>query len=560
MYFAAGDGPFYFAQMLRKLGWFPVIWRADEGFGVNHGFRLWYDYALQLVIKILSEAGLNWWWIDKLLWFGAIATALYASYSFGKYFFKKPYAYLTPVVYVFNTYFLLLFSGGQLGVTLAYAYFPLVLIQFIRSLEESRRFSLSQAVRRGLSLALLTIFDLRFAYLLIAALALYHLLYRIKHGIKGFWVSVMDVGVAFVITLGVHAFWIVPTLLMGGAGVGGLDNEIINPGMLRFLSFADFSHALSLLHPNWPENFFGKVYFLQPEFLVIPILAFASLFFTKRKSDNLPRWQAGRSRITFFALLVLLGAFSAKGVQEPFGGVYAWMFTHIPGFVMFRDPTKFYIYIALSYSVLIPFMLERVNKKIALFVFAIFWLFTVRAVFMGEVEGNFRPLHLPTEYIQLKDLVVSDSVPSRTLWIPQREKFSYASDTHPLLFADQLFSGASVSAVIKLAGTPDFMTTLAAAGVRYVVVPLDLEQRLFLNDYRFDSGQRGALITALKNTPLVQIPDFHDVAVFENNTFTFVSAGPVSLTRQQRLTDIGLAISVISLATCAGVLVIRRKK
>ena len=35
-------------------------------------------------------------------------------------------------------------------------------------------------------------------------------------------------------------------------------------------------HALSLLHPNWPENLFGKVYFLQPEFLILPILAFSA--------------------------------------------------------------------------------------------------------------------------------------------------------------------------------------------------------------------------------------------------------------------------------------------
>lgn len=51
-FFSAGDGPFYFAETIRKLGWFPVIWRADEGLGTNHAFRFWYDYSLQLVIKI----------------------------------------------------------------------------------------------------------------------------------------------------------------------------------------------------------------------------------------------------------------------------------------------------------------------------------------------------------------------------------------------------------------------------------------------------------------------------------------------------------------------------
>jgi hypothetical protein len=214
---------------------------------------------------------------------------------------------------------------------------------------------------------------------------------------------------------------------------------------------------------------------------------------------------------------------------------------------MFRDPTKFYVYIALGYSILIPFMLERINKKIVLGIFVVFWLFTIRAVFLGQVKGNLRPMQIPAEYVQLKNLLVSDSVPSRTLWIPQREKFAYTSDTHPLLYADQIFPGASVSAVITAAGTADFMTTLAAAGVRYVIVPQDIEQRLFLHDYRFDDGQRRALIAALVHTPLVRNSDFSNVAVFENKQFTFIPNIPASVVRQQQLTNIGLVISGVFL-------------
>ncbi|KKW11029.1 MAG: seg [Microgenomates group bacterium GW2011_GWC1_49_7] len=563
MYFSAGDGPFYFAETIRNLGWLPVIWRADEGFGANHGFRLWYDYALQLVIKILSSLGMSWWWIDKLLWVGAGAVAVYGSYTLGKYFFKKPYVYFVPVIYAVNSYVLLLFAGGQLGVLWAYAYIPLVLIACIRAIDDHRGFSLSHAVRRGLSLALLAALDLRFAYLLMGALALYHLFYRLKHGIKGFWMSMLDVGVSLLVTVGIHAFWILPGVLAGG-GSAGLDNELTNPGMLRFLSFADFSHAISLLHPNWPENLFGKIYFLQPEFLALPFLAFSSLLFIKPKTDN-------RKQITFFALVALLGAFLAKGVNEPFGGIFQWMFTHVPGFVMFRDPTKFYVFIAISYSVLIPFTLNHLAKRIIskksfiiyhspFIIFGVFWLFTIRALFVGDVRGNFRPMQLPEEYVQLKNLFVADPIPSRTLWIPQREKFAYTSDVHPLLYADQLFPGASVSAVIALAETPDFMTMLAAAGVGYIVVPQDTQQRLFLNDYRYDSKERDALIAALKKTPLVQNSAFDRVAVFENHEFTFASELPTSLGRQQRFTNIGLTISILSLATSVGVLAFQRRK
>ncbi len=534
MYFSAGDAPFYFPEMIRRLGWLPVLWRADEGFGANHGFRLWYDYTLQLVIKILSSVGFTWWWIDKFLWVGAVGVALYGAYTLGKHFLKKPYAYLVPFVYVANTYFLLLFSGGQLGVAWGYALTPIVLASFMEH---------AGIAKRGLLFALLCLADLRLAYLAAGAIIFWSLCFAKKK---------FSFIVPFLIAAGINAFWILPAVLTGGAGVGGLDNELTNPGMLRFLSFADFPHALSFLHPNWPENLFGKIYFLQPEFLVVPVIAFSSLLFKDKK-------------IRFFAFLALTGSFLAKGVQEPFGFIYQWAFTHIPGFVMFRDPTKFYVSIALGYSVLIPFALERIQEMIndkrlkindktnvigsfiihhlSLIVFVMFWLFTIRAVFLGQVKGNFRPMQIPSEYVQLKNLLTADPAPSRTLWIPQREKFAYASDTHPLLYADQLFPGASVSALIAVTQTPDFMQTLTKAGAKYVIVPEDLEQRLFLNDYRFDGGQRRALIEALVKTPLVQDSAFGPVAVFENTQFTFTSDSPASVARQQQLTNIGLVVS-----------------
>ncbi len=236
------------------------------------------------------------------------------------------------------------------------------------------------------------------------------------------------------------------------------------------------------------------------------------------------------------------------------------MFTHVPGFVMFRDPTKFYVCIAIGYSVLIPFVLQRINKKILPVLFVIFWIFTIRAVFLGGVRGNFRPLQLPQEYVQLKNLLTADPVPSRTLWIPQQEKFAFESDVHPLLYADQLFPAASMSAIMKLAGTQDFMSILEGAGVRYVVVPQDVERRLFLTDYRFDAGERRALIESLQHTRLVQDSAFHSIAVFENSQFTFISERPASLVRQQLFTDIGLIISVLFIVTSAGILVILRTK
>ena len=78
-----------------------------------------------------------------------------------------------------------------------------------------------------------------------------------------------------------NLYWVLPLLMLKENTLDALGSAYTTVGALRFFSFADFSHSLSLLHPNWPENLFGKTYFLQPEFLLLPMLAFSSLLFVK---------------------------------------------------------------------------------------------------------------------------------------------------------------------------------------------------------------------------------------------------------------------------------------
>ena len=125
---------------------------------------------------------------------------------------------------------------------------------------------------------------------------------------------------------------------------------------VKFFSFAKLEDTIGLLHPNWPENVFGKVGFPKPEFFILPLLAFCSLFFIKNEEKN------KRKYILYFIVLGLLGIFLAKGTNEPFGVIYLWMFNHIPGFVMFRDPSKWYILIVISYSMLIPYSISKIYE------------------------------------------------------------------------------------------------------------------------------------------------------------------------------------------------------
>ncbi len=528
-YLSSGDLDFFWKEQIQHLSWIPNVFRTDVGFGWSGIMSLWLDYPFRLVLKLLSAIGLSWFFIEKLLWMAVFIIAAYSSYCLAKYILKSRLSsWLASFIYIANTYFLLLFSGGQLGVALAYAFAPFVLFRFIESLD-TKKPTIKKAITNGLWLTLLIIFDLRLAYLAFGVIFLYQIISRRFH--------IRSTSISVLVAMAVHAFWILPTI-MTQTGPSVMGEDFTNPGMLRFLSFADFSHTISLLHPNWPENLFGKVYFLQPEFLLIPLVAFCSLLFITQAKN--------KKHILFLGLLVLIGAFFAKGTQPPFGGIFTWCFQHIPGFIMFRDPTKFYMLTAIGYSVLIPFTLSKINKYFVYALFGVFWLILLRAVATGEVKGNFQPIQLPQEYVQLKDQLVQDTKSSRTLWIPNKENFAYYSDIHPVLQMNQLFKDMSLSELATVATSSAFLETLNNAGVKYVIVPMNIEGKIFMRDYKYNNDLRMSIVNALKSTPLKQNANYVDIAVFENPQFQDMKITvPDIVQTQQYYANVGVLISVV---------------
>src|SRR4029079_9609109 len=139
-----------------------------------------------------------------------------------------------------------------------------------------------------------------------------------------------------VITFLLHFYWIFPIIMMGRNPASDLSDIYTSSQSLAFFSFAKLENAIGLLHPNWPENIFGKVAFLRPEFLLLPIFAFSSLFFVEKED------KAKKILLLSLILLSIISIFLAKVTNEPFGEIYKFLFNAVPGFVMFRDSTKWY--------------------------------------------------------------------------------------------------------------------------------------------------------------------------------------------------------------------------
>lgn len=475
---SAGDWPYLFVENIREFSFFPeahFLWLAP-----------YYQIPAKIAVVYLK---IPWEIYERIFWFWPFIVLSIAS----SYYLTR--SFVGVLVYTTNTYILMITGGGQMGVALAYSIAPFILGIFIKLTDNLKISNLKLPLIAGLILAIQMMFDPRITYITLLASVLYvafSIKGKIFKSLKTIYLLLVSIGIGLLL----NSYWIVPMLR------GNLPQEYKGFGNIsdfKFFSFAQFSNTLSLLHPNWPENIFGKIGFMKPEFLVLPILAYSSLLFANSKR-----------KILFFAFLGLLGAFLAKGASEPFGEINLWLFKYFLGMSMFRDPTKWYLLVALSFSFLIPFTLvsikDRLNSKLPFIIFVIFFIFLARPAILGNLSGTFNPQPVPKEYIELKEFLKSDSEFYTTLWVPDIQRFGFYSTSHPALSSDQFLS---------LEEIPESKELLGKSKVKYVIVPYDSRKELFTTDRKYDEKKYDYTINVLREIPwLAEKSHFGRIVVF----------------------------------------------
>ncbi len=386
----------------------------------------------------------------------------------------------------------------------------------------------------GIAVSLQVLFDPRLAYVTLVGVVLYTiilLLSKVKQLTPLFIGRIVLFGfiIPIAIVVSLHAFWILPTALYRENPLQKFGTEYVSFDAVEFFSFATFPQTLSFLHPNWPENIFGKVYFMKPEFLVIPLLAFLGLLFIKRGKGK----EKEGNYILSFAFVALVGSFFAKGSNPPFGELYLWMFGNIPGFMMFRDPTKWYVLIATSYTILIPYSITifydwlgtvtknkkptyRFAPKLFLIIVCGYFLWLILPALQGTIGGTLRQHQLPQEYLDLENFLRKDNDFSRTLWIPKAQRFGYYSEKHPAAFAQLFFQKTGTEDILAELKKPDTQRLLQEAAVKYLVVPYDTEGEIFLKDRKYSEEEYKKTVAALSQISwLSRVTSFGKIAIFQ---------------------------------------------
>lgn len=542
-----GDWPFFYQELLNEFKIFPPAWASYQSNGLG-GQSITYSldsYLYFIVTFFTNTLGIPWEIVYRFFFFGIF---LILSYFSSIYLLKTilPESknwnfilyFIAGLIYTTNTYILMLVGGGQMGVGLAYSIAPMVLASFFKLIPNGRasrtKFLIQNSIIAGLVLALQIMFDARIACLTLVISGLYICIqfFSAKKNLSknSFAVLLLYLTISIITSLFFHASWLLPFIL---AKANPLDSVLISLQSLegfKFFSFADFSHSLSLLHPNWPENIFGKIYFLKPEFLILPLFAYSSLLFvisnqarfaSKSQISN-AQLKSQNLTIVFLALLGLTGAFLSKGANPPFENINEWLFLHIPLLQILRDPTKFYLFIALSYSILIPYTLSRIPKKFTLFtvfIFLCFWIFTIRQAIFGQLGGTFAMHVIPQEYTSLAKYISDQPQFFRTLWVPRQQRFTFYSNQHPSVEGVILFdatNSAELAAVLEKSKTSKELSRLA---IRYIIVPYDPLGEIFTNDRKYDEVQYQSFVKVLDRMPwLKKVDRFGKIAVYETPT------------------------------------------
>lgn len=518
MVIAGGDWRFFYPENIHDFAGLPSAWdpSLNTGVGISSLPTMWITTYLNLT-SIFSNFGFSWNTITVLFWLiPPIFIGVFGAYNLYTLFWKDKSispAIVSSVIYILNTYILMILSGGQLGVVFAYSLLPILIFSFIKNI---RNPNIYNSLAFGLLLSIQILFDPRITIISLIPISLYSL-FMFK-AVKRNWNFVLGLPLALVLIL--HNYWLIPLILYGRGGITSLGVATSSPS---FFSFAYLENTLAFLHPNWPDNLFGKVYFMRPEFLIIPIAAFSALIFKK----------AWNRKVAALLVLLLISVFFAKGTNDPFGFLYVMFFKHLPGFSVFRDPTKFYILIALCYSLLIPRSLQfidgAIHKKLGLarnyskftFLLAIFiWFLTLYPLFTLQVKGLLKLKTLPNEYVALKNYVSGQHTFFRTLWIPQWQRYGYFSNEHPAIGRGEIFKSSNPLKTVKELDTIDMQKRLQSLGVKYVIVPLDSEEEIFLDDHKYSELSYKRVVDALRNISwLKEVKNFGHIVVFQTPTY-----------------------------------------
>ena len=308
--------------------------------------------------------------------------------------------------------------------------------------------------------------------------------------------SLVNVGRLLALVISISAFaWLPPILESGniqpayptGQSVSyeyldrfSQDQELANSfrGLEKWWSIVDFSTENPILYNAWFISSWA-----------IPIVAFSSLIII--------RDAAMRKVVAILAALSAILLFLVKGINPPFAGFYSWLLLEAPLPLglnwIFREPTKFYNFLAFPIAFLLAIALLRIisstnikRQTVAVIALMICLVLYAWPLYTGNFREAFHLTEHPEEYMAIRELL--SNTEGNILWVPPHregdfiwQKSALATDPifimspNPLFSMDHRQRELWDDIQIGLWQDPDsLLKYLERIGVRYIVLRNDM--------------------------------------------------------------------------------------
>jgi len=428
----------------------------------------------------------------NFLWPIALLSVL-APYALARHLKATPLtSTVAALLYGTSTYYLIL-QNGQLTIAFVMSLLPLFFLFADKFLEEDNRVMANLAVFAVLY-SMAFSYELRITLIATVLIIIYALTKFAKLWRRRYYLLAL-----VVLIFALNAYWIFPFVLGGGSGA----TAAVTARSIFGDWLASTSYALANVQWSWtggptPLDFTPQTIpwylWIESATAILGLVVF-----------TLPQKPQIRRLGLYFAFISLAGILLTKQSDEPFRGLYLWMYEHVPLFNIYRESSKFYLVTTFGYFGLSLLGLEWLRERYVRAYYVLIGLllcvtiYTFRPLYNMSVGGLFVHRQKPAAYTMLDSKIDADPAWFRTVWVPRPSGWSDVGLIHPRLNLVELSQGAWRDSEKVAPGTaiPELQDTMAPfgspyaanlmnqSGIRYVIVPQYYPgtENNFLSDY-----------------------------------------------------------------------------
>jgi len=472
-----------------------------------HGIVAYFGYDYGVSFRII--------YLYPIIFLAPLAIYLYSR----KFLLHNISVFLASIVYLFNTYTLILQAAGVL-MLVANIFSVFTLLFQYKFIFEKR--SPVNFIIMVFFAFLVSVYDFRIFYILVGLTSLYALytFLVLKIDKKIFLYHILFVFLVFVL----NSHWLLTIISLNQFN----DNAIFSRSIFGSQYF-DVLSAITLFHRFWTGG--EPAAFINQDIVIymwlIPIFAILGYYFSKNHNKY------------FFIILLIVGVFLTKQEGIPFKNVYKVLYSSLPGFNAFREASKFYFISVISYSILIGFFCDfiyryrriGISRKIIVYIL-IFVIFIINTKpLLDKSFGTlFAERNIPNDYVIFNNWYKSIDKGHRVLWVPVNSKWGLYSNTSPaitlayldtanqdLKWRDDYDNFQNHNSVISDLLAQKFSPNLIEnSNIKYIVLPLEdnANDDNFFGNYHND---RKYYYSVLKSLSYVREIDIgaEEIKVFE---------------------------------------------